>query len=182
MPSLKRTWAPGLTSGFEKTGVRLDPRPDQGFISLQLSRRTEAARAGVEAVFGPLPDLVGTVSGADVKLACVGPRAWMALSAKDDVAGLLETLSDKDIPVGSVSALDVSERAAAFTLSGPRATDLLERTLGTDPSSIPVGSVTRTVWNGNAILVQRAGGDSYLLAVDIALGWALADWLNGLSL
>lgn len=181
MAELGFAFAPGADCGFETPGLALRPLPDQGFVSIRVSRRSADGVERLRAAVGALPASVGMIAGSDPAIARTEPFAFMALPHRADAPALAARINAQSDGETVFRAVDVSHRGATFRLEGSASAEAVARTIEIDPASILPGCCTRTIWNQNAILVLRDAPDSWRLTVDIALGWALADWMHMLT-
>jgi len=194
MPSLADAWQPADIDRVITPSLTLDLLADQGFVSLQLSRKSKVADSVFHAVLGGLSTQVGAVrvgiaggektdsDMADSAAVCVAPRAWLLLCPRGRAGTLVKTLVSQAADSDVYSCVDVSERAGTFSLQGSGAVEALRRSVALDPDSVPAGSAARTLWNGNSVFLWRQHSDQFVLAVDISVSWAFADWIRSLDL
>ncbi len=128
-----------------------------------------AAVAAATSAWGlQLPTQANGVSGnAELGCAWIEPNAWLLIAA--GARALPE-------PVPGVLITDVSDRTAAFRVSGQGARDVIAA--GCDPALVRhgVGARTRFAGLANAVL-QQLGEDDYRLIVDVSIAHAIAAWL-----
>lgn len=139
-------------------GVTLAPGGAQSRWSL---RARDAAVLG--KVLGlALPERIGATEGGIAKL---GPDEWYAVLPEGTV---LPTE-----PGSAVSVVDVSSRAVAFVLEGPRAVDVLSSGCPLDLGQFPVGRATRTLFETVEVQIWRTAEERWVIQV-----WrSFAPWL-----
>lgn len=181
MAELAFAFTPGFDCGFKTPGLAFRPLPDQGFVSIRVSRCVTDAMEHLGAAVGALPGSVGMIVGSNPAIARTGPFAFMALPDRLDAQSLAEKINAQSVGGTAFSAVDVSHRGATFQLDGSASVEAVARSIEIDPEAIACGRCARTIWNRNSILVIRDAPESWRLTVDIALGWALADWMEMLA-
>lgn len=116
----------------------------------------------------------------------LGPDEWLLLAAADEQSSIATTLSSA--LAGQPAALvDVGHRQVGLTVSGPRATALLNAVcpLDLDESAFPVGMCARTILAKAEIVLWRTASDTFRL--EIARSFApyvvalLAEALHGIG-
>lgn len=178
MAKLDFVFAPGMDCGVETKALVFRPLPDQGFVSIQVSRGVAGALERLRMAVGELPEAVGAITRTVPAIAATGPLAFLALTDRDDARGLAVSINAQSDSETAFHAVDVSHRGATFRLEGPASIEALARTVEIDPASIAPGGCARTIWNRNSILVIRDAPASWRVTVDIGFGWALADWMK----
>ncbi len=140
-------------------GVTVAPAPACARWSLRARDPAE-----LERVLGiRLPRRIGETLGG---IACLGPDEWLARLAPGSV-----------MPAGAgaaVSVVDISGRALAFVIDGPRAAQLLESGCPRDIARFAPGDTTRTIYEGVEIVMHRDGPHRFV--VEVARSFAAWLW------
>jgi heterotetrameric sarcosine oxidase gamma subunit len=162
--------APGVIVAAER--LRIVEEPFLGAISLRQARvRTDHSAAAAAAALWQLElptrpnGLTGTVRRG---CAWIEPNAWL-LTASDG----------SPPPAGAAGVLitDLSDRFAAFRLTGPAASGVIAA--GCDPAIVPRNAQARTRFAALAsAMIQRWNDADWRILVDVSLAQTFADWLG----
>lgn len=141
-------------------------------ISLRQSRRQpdySAVSNWLRPLGLSLPSTANGLSGNE-QLGCCWfePQAWLVTGAVPAAPGA---------PEAGVLATTISDRLAAFRLTGPAAAQVIAA--GCDPSIVRTMRCARTRFAGFAtVLIQRWGDEDYRLLIDVSLARSFAGWLK----
>lgn len=132
-------------------------------VSIRKSRRLQDADALA------LPSEPNVLRGsAEQGCVRVEPHAWLLISASEQATPSFGP---------GVLVTDLSDRFAAFRITGPLATDVIAA--GCDPAIAGVGRFARTRFASLATaMIQRWASDDYRVLVDVSIAWAFAEWLR----
>jgi sarcosine oxidase subunit gamma len=156
-------------AGRDGLALREDPSVR---IVLLLERRDDPGfQQRVAKAFGVAPPTkANTVAKGSASLAWIAPGQWFALGTHVDAR----------------DGVDVSDAYCALRLSGPRAAELLSKSLPVDLSvgAFPARTCVRTMMGSIPIFLMREA-DGFLILVERSLAHAawtwLADGANALS-
>ena len=143
-------------------GVELRPCPPRGRIDLRGDADDPAFLTAVSGVLGLEPPTAPNTSrsAARATVLWLGPDAWLIeieRAAEAEVAATLaQALSDLHASVAAVG-----DGSAAFSVSGPRAADLLAKgmTLDLDPTRFRAAHCARSLLARIPVLLHRPGDD-----------------------
>jgi len=141
---------------FAAAGIALDPCPPAGRLSLRA--RADAVPALSQALGVELPSRPNTsASAGGVTAMRLGPDEWLVIG-EAGLAGRLAKLSGV-----LFSAVDVSHRNTAVTVSGPLATAIINSGCPLDLSlaAFGVGRGTRTIYGKTEIVLLREAEDRF---------------------
>lgn len=147
---------------YANNGVSLTPAPAATRISLRVRDEGKAAAKRILGFALPEKPKSSTVKG-DVHCLWIGPDEWLVL----DVDG--SDLADKFASLGNdkLSAVDVSHRNTAITVSGSKAADALNSGCPQDLSLevFPAGAASRTMLGKCEIILYRTAEDTFRIEV-----------------
>jgi sarcosine oxidase subunit gamma len=151
---------PAMTS---EGPVRLTLLPEAARFSL---RAREGDLAAAASAFGAaLPARIGQTASAGPRSAlCLGPDEWVLHTVADDAEALQHAFA-AIAGAAPHSLTDISDRERAISVSGPQAADLLSTSCPRDPTAIPVGEGTRTIFDTVPMVMVREAEDSYRIEV-----------------
>ncbi len=159
------TLSPDLTPGpvAESAAARVTLAAPVARFSL---RARPAARATLARVLGlPLPDRIGARSRAEAREALrLGPDEWL-IHAPEAEAPRLTADCAAAYDAAPHSLVEITDREVTFTLTGPKATELLTLGLPRDPDSIAVGEGRRTIFDGQTVVLWRDEDQAYRMDV-----------------
>jgi heterotetrameric sarcosine oxidase gamma subunit len=162
--------APGVIVAAER--LRIVEEPFLGAISLRQARvRTDhSAAAAASAQWQlELPEKPNGLTGSAQRgCAWVEPNAWLL------------TASDASRPPSGPTGVlitDLSDRFAAFRLTGPAAAGIIAA--GCDPAIVPRNAQARTRFAAlTTAMIQRWDDQDWRILVDVSLAQTFADWLS----
>ena len=96
----------------------------------------------------------------------LGPDEWLLLAPEGEAEVLARTLTDA-LRNEPASIVDISDRQAAITVSGPQAAEALNafNALDLEYDSFPVGMCTRTLFGKAEIVLWRTAPDAFHIEV-----------------
>lgn len=151
--------------------LRIVEEPFLNIVSLRRSRRlpdSSAMNRWLGSLGLSLPPSANGLSG-DAELGCCWfePHAWLVTAASPVSIGT---------PEAGVLATRISDRLAAFRLTGPAAAQVIAA--GCDPSILKRQTGARTRFAGFAtVLIQQWGEDDHRLLIDVGLARSFSGWL-----
>lgn len=165
-------------------GIALRSVPFVGQIGIRAVLNSSSAKALEEALGLTLPAHVGAVSSAngvfvlwmspDEFLLVTDPENGAVVDTADRVAVLAAALGD--LP-GSV--IDLSANRVVLELSGPSATDLLEKGFAIDlhPTAFPAGSAIQSMFGKVAAFVWKREENKYYVLVRSSFAEHTINWI-----
>ena len=131
-------------------------------------RLDPANGSGIEAELGvALPMEIGACTAApDFKIMCLGPDEWLVLG-NDGWAEQLRHRLARTVEKVPSSAVDISSRHEAVSVSGPKTVSVLRALCPIDLSveAFPIGSCTRTIFERAQIVLFREAEQSFEIEV-----------------
>ena len=133
---------------MQDTPVAIAALPETGKLILRADAETADIRAAIAGVLtAPLPVEPLTSRAGDKATALwLGPDEWLLLCAEADRAGLQEAL-ETALAGQHASVVDVSDSYQGFSVTGPKAAELLSKGCAIDlhPVAFAEGKVVRTL-------------------------------------
>ncbi|MCB1464288.1 MAG: sarcosine oxidase subunit gamma family protein [Nitratireductor sp.] len=145
---------------FATTGLSLSPATAAERVSLRADEETASAIGVMLGLELPKKPKTSTKTGSgDLTALWLGPDEWLLIAELGtDLAGRLATVEN-----GTFSAIDVSHRNTAITVSGSRAVDTLNSGCPQDLAlaAFPVGGASRTLLAKSEIVLLREAEDRF---------------------
>ncbi len=167
-------------------GVELRVCPPRGRIDLRGDPADPAFAAAVSGVLGLEPPPTPNASRAADR-ACVlwlGPDAWLIETERATESEVAEALARALSDLHSSVAV-VGDGSVAFSVSGPRAADVLAKgmTLDLDPARFRAAHCARSLLARIPVLLHRPGDDAvYEVTVARSYSEHALDWLRDAAL
>ncbi|MDS9469560.1 sarcosine oxidase subunit gamma family protein [Paracoccus sp. MBLB3053] len=145
----------------ESSAVRIDAGSHVGRLSLRARGDLSALN---EALGMVLPTRIGATVRGPIEVACLGPDEWVILAPPGEV----ERLQSACAAIYSShphSLVDTGGREVTFTLTGPRAAELLTLGCPRDIDAIANASARRTLFDGATVILWRDADDRFRMDV-----------------
>ena len=96
----------------------------------------------------------------------LGPDEWLLVAPDGDADAIAADIAAA-LTGAPASIVDISDRQVALSVSGPRATEVVNafNPLDLDPAAFPVGMVTRTIFAKAEIVLWRTAPDAFRIEV-----------------
>lgn len=159
--------------------LHLQVLSQRSVVELRLGARSRKNAGDIRIAGRALPLAVNSWSGDDPVFCCIGPDAWMLLSAQHAAADLVDA-ARAGCKRRSGAVTDLSDAWVTIALEGGLAVEVLLRGCGLDFTHTAFGqnSCARTRFAQIPVLLRRVSHDRFELIVDRSAAQYLYDWIQ----